>query len=251
MITLENVTIHKKNALILDSVTHTFQDNGWSCIIGPNGAGKTTLLRSLLGGENYSGSIKINGQEVYKNRSNNIAYIPQNPTIPSGMNVWEYVCLARTRYYQLLSSRQSDRNIAAAALEQMELLGLYDHNLSTLSGGELQRVLIARAIAQQPEIILLDEPTSALDLHHQMSVLNHIEKLKKDGVRIITVMHDLTVSALYCDDLLLMDSGKAVISGKPDEVIHSPMLQKAFKNRLSVFTLADGNPVVYGKRDST
>jgi len=250
MIKLENVSIRKKNALILDSITHTFQDTGWSCIIGPNGAGKTTLLRAMLGGENYSGSISINGREIYKNKASNIAYIPQNPTIPAGMNVWEYVSLARTRHYSLLSSRQKDREIAAAALEQMELLGLFDHNLATLSGGELQRVLIARAIAQQPEIILLDEPTSALDLHHQMAVLNHIEKLKSDGVRIITVMHDLTVSALYCDELLLLDEGRALISGKPDEVIHSPLLQKAFKNGLSVFTLADGNPVVYGKKEN-
>jgi iron complex transport system ATP-binding protein len=113
----------------------------------------------------------------------------------------------------------------------------------------MQRALIARALAQEPTLILLDEPTSALDLHHQIAVLNNIELLKERGVTIVSTMHDITLAAMYAEKIVVMREGKVLLSGTSDFVIHSPELQVAFENRISVFTLDSGRPVIVAKKD--
>ena len=120
--------------------------------------------------------------------------------------------------------------------------------VSQLSGGEMQRALIARALAQEPELILLDEPTSALDLHHQISVLNNIELLKKNGVTVISTMHDLTLAAMFAEQIVVIKNGKILLSGDSTSVIHSPELKKAYDNRIDVYTLDSGRPVVVANK---
>jgi iron complex transport system ATP-binding protein len=116
--------------------------------------------------------------------------------------------------------------------------------VAQLSGGEMQRALIARALAQEPELILLDEPTSALDLHHQISVLNNIELLKEEGVTIISTMHDITLAAMFAERIVIMKEGRVLLSGASQDVIHSPELRSAFDNRIDVYTLDSGRPVI-------
>jgi iron complex transport system ATP-binding protein len=113
----------------------------------------------------------------------------------------------------------------------------------------MQRALIARALVQEPTLILLDEPTSALDLHHQIAVLNNIELLKERGVTIISTMHDITLAAMYAEKIVVMQEGKVLLHGTSDFVIHSPELKSAFENRINVYTLDSGRPVIVAKKD--
>jgi iron complex transport system ATP-binding protein len=126
---------------------------------------------------------------------------------------------------------------------------MHENLVAHLSGGEMQRALIARALAQEPELILLDEPTSALDLHHQIAVLNNIELLKERGVTIISTMHDITLAAMYATRIVVMHQGKVLLSGLASDVIHSPELKNAFDNRISVYTLESGRPVIVASKD--
>jgi iron complex transport system ATP-binding protein len=130
----------------------------------------------------------------------------------------------------------------------MQLVGLQDQPVSRISGGEVQRVLIARAIAQEPEIILMDEPTSALDLHHQISTLNQIEILKKAGVTVLSTMHDITLGAMYAERIVLMRDGKVMLDGNAASVIHSEELKSAFDHGISVHTLEDGHAVIVANK---
>jgi iron complex transport system ATP-binding protein len=127
-------------------------------------------------------------------------------------------------------------------------MGLRSQQVKYLSGGEMQRVLIARALAQEPEMIILDEPTSALDLHHQISTLNQIERLKETGTTIISTMHDITLGAMYAERIIIMQRGKVLLDGTSNEVIHSPQLQEAFDHGISIFTLESGRPVIVASK---
>jgi len=113
----------------------------------------------------------------------------------------------------------------------------------------MQRALIARALAQQPNLILLDEPTSALDLHHQITVLNSIELLKEEGVTVISTMHDLTLAAMFAERIVVIKEGKILLSGDANDVIHSAELKKAYDNRIDVHTLSTGRPVIVASKD--
>ena len=141
------------------------------------------------------------------------------------------------------------RHLVADILRLTGLFGMQSQFVSQLSGGEMQRALIARALVQEPTLILLDEPTSALDLHHQIAVLNNIELLKERGVTIISTMHDITLAAMYAEKIIVMHEGKVLLDGPSDQVIHSPQLQEAFENRINVFTLDSGRPVIIAKKD--
>ena len=113
----------------------------------------------------------------------------------------------------------------------------------------MQRALIARALAQEPELILLDEPTSALDLHHQIAVLNEIEELKKSGVTVISTMHDITLAAMFAERIIVMKEGKIILSGPSQDVIHSPELKSAYDNRIEVYTLENGRSVIVASKE--
>jgi len=242
-----NVRIGQRN--ILTNINIEIEDGKWTCLVGPNGAGKTTLLKSLLGSQAYSGSIADSGVEVFKNHDRNVAFVPQHPQIPIGMSVSEYVMLGRSKRDGWGNESNKSRNLVADILQVTGLFGMQSQFVSQLSGGEMQRALIARALVQEPTLILLDEPTSALDLHHQIAVLNNIELLKESGVTIISTMHDITLAAMYAEKIVVMHQGKVLLNGTSDFVIHSPELKTAFENRINVFTLDSGRPVIVAKKD--
>jgi iron complex transport system ATP-binding protein len=143
----------------------------------------------------------------------------------------------------------SSRKLVAQILKLTGLFGMQNQFVTQLSGGEMQRALIARALVQEPTLILLDEPTSALDLHHQIAVLNNIELLKERGVTIISTMHDITLAAMYAEKIIVMQEGRVLLNGSSDEVIHSPELKSAFENRINVYTLESGRPVIVAKKE--
>ena len=233
----------------LNHITLDIPRGTWTCLVGPNGAGKTTFLKTLLGNKAYDGSVTIDGLEVYKNLRN-VAFVPQRPEIPAGMDVAEYVMLGRARLDGWGRESRTSRRLVQQILEQMQLSGMRHQLVTQLSGGEMQRVLIARALVQEPELMILDEPTSALDLHHQISTLDHIEGMQKSGVTIVSTMHDITLGAMYAERIVIMQHGKVLLDGSANEVIHSSHLKSAFDDAITIHTLDNGRPVIVANKSS-
>jgi iron complex transport system ATP-binding protein len=249
MIKIESLNVRIGSKEILKEINLELSNGKWTCLVGPNGAGKTTLLRVILGAHEYSGSVTDNGAEVFNNHSRNVAFVPQHPNIPAGMSVAEYVMLGRAKKDGWGTESKSSKELVARTLKGTGLFGAQNQLVSQLSGGEMQRALIARALVQEPEMILLDEPTSALDLHHQIAILNSIESLKSSGVTIISTMHDITLAAMYANHLVVMKSGGVLLSGDARIAVHSPELKDAFENRINIFTLESGRQVILPKKD--
>jgi len=249
MIKVENLSVTYGEKKVLNSISLEIPTGTWTSIVGPNGAGKTTLLISLLGMNSYSGSIKFDEIEAFGDLERNVAFVPQRPNVPTGMTVREYVALGRSKVDGWGRDKRQGRAKVFQTLDEMQLIGLQDRLVTQLSGGELQRVLIARAIVQEPKIMLLDEPTSALDLHHQIATLNQVELLKRNGVTIVSTMHDITLGAMYAERIIVMREGRVLLDGNASSVIHSEELKSAFDHGISVHTLTDGHTVIVANRD--
>ena len=249
MIEIKNLSVRYGDFYALNHITLDIPRGTWTCLVGPNGAGKTTFLKTLLGNKAYDGSITIDGLEVYKNLRN-VAFVPQRPEIPAGMDVAEYVMLGRARLDGWGRESRTSRRLVQQILEQMQLSGMRHQLVTQLSGGEMQRVLIARALVQEPELMILDEPTSALDLHHQISTLNHIEGMQKSGVTIVSTMHDITLGAMYAERIVIMQRGKVLLDGRANDVIHSTQLKSAFDDAITIHTLDTGRPVIVANKSA-
>lgn len=247
MIKIQNLSLRYGDFYALNQITLDIPRGSWTCLVGPNGAGKTTFLKTLLGNKPYDGSITVDGTEVYKNLRN-VAFVPQRPEIPAGMNVAEYVMLGRARLDGWGRESSTSRKRVLGILEEMQLAAMRDQLVTQLSGGEMQRVLIARALVQEAELLILDEPTSALDLHHQISTLDHIEKAQKNGTTIVSTMHDITLGAMYAERIVIMQHGKVLLDGPARDVIHSPELKRAFDDAITIHTLDNGRPVIVANK---
>lgn len=228
----------------------------WLCLIGPNGAGKSSVLRAAAGLVRYTGSVAINQTEIpaasARWRAQHIAYVPQAPVIPTDMSVYEYVLLGRNPYINYFSSETShDRDVIDRVLDRLDLVQFSARKLGTLSGGEVQRLVIARALAQEAPVLLLDEPTSALDIGHQQQALELVDGLRREqGLTIISAMHDLTLAGLYADRLVLMHEGHRVAEGTAKQVLKSETLAEFYGVSARVHHEADGTVVVIPQRSS-
>jgi iron complex transport system ATP-binding protein len=228
----------------------------WLCLIGPNGAGKSSVLRAAAGLVPYTGSVAINQTEIpaasARWRAQHIAYVPQAPVIPTDMSVYEYVLLGRNPYINYFSSETShDRGVIDRVLDRLDLVQFSARKLGTLSGGEVQRLVIARALAQEAPVLLLDEPTSALDIGHQQQALELVDGLRREqGLTIISAMHDLTLAGLYADRLVLMHEGHRVAEGTAKQVLKSETLAEFYGVSARVHHEADGTVVVIPQRSS-
>ena len=228
----------------------------WLCLIGPNGAGKSSVLRAAAGLVPYTGSVAINQTEIpaasARWRAQHIAYVPQAPVIPTDMSVYEYVLLGRNPYINYFASETShDRDVIDRVLDRLDLVQFSARKLGTLSGGEVQRLVIARALAQEAPVLLLDEPTSALDIGHQQQALELVDSLRREqGLTIISAMHDLTLAGLYADRLVLMHEGHRVAEGTAKQVLKSETLAEFYGVSARVHHEADGTVVVIPQRSS-
>ena len=197
----------------------------WLSLIGPNGAGKSTILRALAGLVEFTGSVLLNGSPVAASGrravARSIALVPQQPKTPPELSVAEYVLLGRTPHIGYLASEtRADRLAAERAIARLALRPFTSRPLGSLSGGELQRVVLARALAQEAPVLLLDEPTSALDLGRQQHALELVDSLRRDDqLTVISAMHDLSLAGQYVDRLLLLDRGRVVAQGSATEVL--------------------------------
>lgn len=227
-------------AVLLDGVDLTVAPGEWLTIVGPNGAGKSTLLRAVAGLRPYAGSITACGHEVRTTSprvlATRIAMVAQQPIIPVATTVADYVLLGRTAHLGWLQREgRRDQLLVAEVLAQLSLDRFADRHLETLSGGELQRVLLARALVQQPAVLLLDEPTSALDVGHQLEVLELVDELRTDhGLTVLSTMHDLTLAGEFTDRLLLLDDGRPVRDGTPVEVLEADLLRRTYGAEVTV-----------------
>lgn len=210
-------------------------------IIGPNGSGKTTLMKLIAGTiRPQSGEIKILDQPKisYTPRAlaRVVALVPQRLPVDLPFTVGEIVLMGRSPYQGVLGIEgKRDLEIAERAMQFTGVDQLSGANLIQLSGGEQQRVFIARAICQEPDIMLLDEPTASLDLAHQVRVMDLMEKLKAEkGITVIMVSHDVNLAAMYSDRVLLLKDGEALCEGSPAEVITFRQLEKAYGCNLLV-----------------
>jgi iron complex transport system ATP-binding protein len=227
VIELRNVGVRFGTADALRDVSFAVEPREWVALIGPNGAGKTSALRSIVGLVEFDGEIEITGRSVRRltrrELARLVAFVPQKPETPSELTVAEYTLLGRTPHISYLGSeRREDRRAAERALERLDLRRFADRSLGSLSGGELQRAVLARALAQEAPILLLDEPTAALDLGRQQHVLELVDSLRSDGLTVVSTMHDLTLAGQYADRLLLLDRGAVVAEGPAQDVLSTP-----------------------------
>ncbi len=210
-------------------------------LLGPNGSGKSTLLRVLSGLlAPKSGSVTLAGSDLHshtaRQRARLIGLVPQYAHIPFAFSVTDVVAMGRNPYLRLLQSPGADDQAAiAAALERTDCLHLRERLVTELSGGELQRVIIARALAQEPRVLLLDEPTAHLDLNHQLDIANMLRQLNREqGLTVLWVSHDLNLAAEFCERLVMLKDGKVLADGTPDEVITPQWLADIYGLKLPV-----------------
>ena len=241
IIDIRNISLNLRGKLILNEVSFSVVAGEFFVIIGPNGAGKTSLLKVLSGFQKVqSGSVSIKNKNISKYRrrklSQIMAIVPQQIEIGFPFTVSDTVIMGRTPHLGILGMEDhDDYDIAQEAMEFTEVSHLADRKLHQLSGGELQRVIIARAICQQPEIILLDEPTTALDPAHQLKIMDLMEKFRRDqGTTIIMVSHDLNLASMYGDRLLLLKDGSVVKTGAPKSVLERKLLEDSYGCRMRV-----------------
>lgn len=226
---------------LLNNVDFSINEGDFVGLIGPNGAGKTTLLKAisrLLKINN--GAISINGNDLdkitAKALARSVGQVQQIAPNTHGFKGIEVVLMGRYPHLNKFQvERESDRKIARNAMDFTQTLDFAERSVSTLSGGEQQRIFIARALAQQGDTLLLDEPTANLDLQHQTRIFDQVKSLAKKGVTILAAIHDLNIAARYCDRLILMSNGSLLKDGKPEEVLTSTNIQKAFDVETAVY----------------
>lgn len=233
------------NEKILKDLNIKIHKSKFYSIIGPNGSGKTTLIKNISKTlESGIDTIFIDGKDVTKINNKELAQkisvVPQNTEIEFDFSVMDIVLMGRTPYLKKFQNETvDDVNIAKKAMELTNTLKLREKKINQISGGERQRVIIARALTQQTDIVLLDEPISHLDINHQIESLNTLKYLSNKGTTIITVMHDLNLAAQYSNYLILLKDGKLIALGKPEEVITKENLEKVYNMEICIIK----NPV--------
>lgn len=217
----------------------------WLTLIGPNGAGKSSLLRTVVGEEPASGSISVDGADITgirsRQRARLVAYVPQKPVFPQGLSVFDYVLLGRTPHMGFLASEsRSDISEVWNSLASLDLDSFASRDVATLSGGEFQRVALARVLAQQAPVLVLDEATASLDVARQHRVLELIDTIRRErNITVIAAMHDLTAAAQFSDRVALVDRGSVVAEGPPREVLTEERLRSVYEPSIRVLEVGD------------
>jgi iron complex transport system ATP-binding protein len=215
------------------------------CLLGPNGGGKTTLFKTLLGLlKKQGGSITLDGADITRwsrqRLARVIAYVPQASAGYFPYTVIDTVLMGRTARIGLFATpSRHDRAIAEAALARVRLADFADAIFTRLSGGQRQLVLIARALAQEPKILVMDEPTASLDFGNQVLVLNHVRELARQGIGIILSTHDPDHAFACADRVALLHEGRLIACGSPEDVVTSANLQRLYDVAVDIVNLPD------------
>lgn len=224
-------------------------------IIGPNGSGKSSLMALLAGiRPPASGDIRLDGQPILRfsrrEVAQRVALVAQQADTAERITARQAVELGRTPYLGPLSPWSSaDNVIVDTALMAVDMADKADRIWQTLSGGERQRLHIGRALAQQPDILLLDEPTNHLDIGHQISLLDLVHhKTRTEGLAVVAALHDLNQAMMFCDRLMVMNKGRVVAVGVPEEILTSSMIAEVFHATASIETHEDGGRFICYRR---
>lgn len=231
----KEITFKYDESTIIDCLNVSIEKGSFISIIGPNGSGKSTLLKLLAANlVPNRGGVFLEDKNIYsygkKELAREMAVVPQDTGISFDFDVYDIVLMGRNPHLKRFQREsEEDYKIVRDAMEWTDTWKLRERRINEISGGERQRVIIARALAQEPEIILLDEPTSSLDIHHQIEVLELLKKLNEEkAVTIILVLHDMNLAARYSKEILLLHQGKKVTIGKTEAVMTVENLQKAY-----------------------
>jgi iron complex transport system ATP-binding protein len=245
---------YRPDRKVLDSLSLAVAAGDFLSLLGPNGSGKSTLLRCLLGELKVdSGQVLLDGRNVQKYSPRElarlVAYVPQFPRSAFAFTAREIVMLGRFAHMgQLGLAGPNDLVIVQLAMQMTQTEEFADRTLEELSGGEAQRVMIARALAQQPQVLLLDEPTSHLDMKAQRMIYAMMARLAHDWpMAIICVSHDINMASRFADELLLMRKGRMIARGKPAEVISHDVLAQTYDTEVELVNVANGPPLVMPK----
>lgn len=250
---LRGVGVVLDGTRVLADVDLDVPAGSWTTVVGPNGSGKSTLLRAVLGLVSADGEVRVGGREVRalgrREQARLLALVPQRPVLPEDVSVADYVALGRTPHLGALAAPgRDDHRVVAEALGRLDLDALAGRRLGTLSGGEAQRAVVARALAQRARVLLLDEPTAALDLGHAQQVLELVDVLRRqDGLTVVSTLHDLSLAGQYADRLVALARGRVVARGTAREVLTAELLAEHFGARAGVLDTPDG-PVVSPRR---
>ena len=251
-----NLTLAYKRHRVIENVSLAVSGGCVLGLIGPNGAGKTTILRALAGlNPPRCGHVLLNNRDVTRmspaERARQIGLVPQGERHAWALTVDEMVLLGRAAHRGwLLPFSAADHAAVECVLSQTGLLPLWGRSLDCLSGGERQRALIARALAQEPAVLLLDEPTANLDLRYQMEILSLVRQLATERkLAVVIAIHDLTLAARYCDSLALLADGCIFASGAPPAVLTSANLMSVFGVAGRLYTDPSGQWAVSTWRD--
>jgi iron complex transport system ATP-binding protein len=246
-LTVENLVVNYGSRSVLKGVNLSLPSGSVVALIGPNGTGKSTLIRALSGVlPIHSGRMALNGQDLARmspiQRARQIAVVPQARNLPPAFTAWETVLFGRTPHLNWLGqvSPQDDERVSQA-MQRTDTLCLADRRMGELSGGEQQRVLLARALAQAAPILLLDEPTTHLDLQYQLNLLDLVTSLAHtDGYAIFLALHDLNLAARYADRIVLLHQGEVRAVGNPGEVLQAGTLSQVYQVPLQVISQGPG-----------
>ena len=249
MIEIDDVAVELGGNSILDGVTTRVEESRFVGLVGPNGAGKTTLLRAIHGVlAPDRGEVRVGGDSVAAlsstEASRRVAVVPQDTTLSFDFPVEEVVAMGRHPYRSRFSGPQSaaagDDAVPSGGgrvewgMARTEVDEFAERSITAVSGGERQRVLLARALAQDTPALLLDEPTASLDINHQVRTLELVRELADEGKTVVAAIHDLNLAAHYCDELRLLAGGEIRASGDPEEVLAEDHLEAAFDTRAVV-----------------
>lgn len=240
MIELENLTVGFKRRVILAGLTISLRPGELIALAGPNGGGKTTLLKTIGGLlRPLGGQVRLDGKAVAamtkRERAARIGFLFQSASPDWPFTVAEVVAQGRIPYRRIFGPESpADRDAAARAIADAGLAGYEDRPITELSGGEVQRALIARALAQEAPLLLMDEPANNLDPKYQYMVMNLVRSVTQSGRTAIISIHDLNLASLYADRILLLSNGGVKAFGPPETVLREPTLLETFGVPLAV-----------------
>lgn len=230
-LTVDQVAVELSGRRIVDEVSLSAEPGELVGLIGPNGSGKSTLLRSVYRMlRPTAGYVRLGDDDVWqlsaRESARRTGVVVQETPSDFEFTVTEVVQMGRTPHKGMLAQdTREDGQIVVAALQRVNMLAFAERQFSTLSGGEKQRVLMARALAQQPKFLVLDEPTNHLDIHYQLEILELVKGL---GITTLVTLHDLNLAAAYCGRLYLLQAGRIVAAGPPEAVLTPERLRTVF-----------------------
>ena len=255
IINIEKLNYSYGKKEVLKELSLNIDENKLTGIIGPNGCGKSTLAKNIIryinGKFEYFKIMDIDIRQLsHKKIAQLISYIPQKSTIISNISVFDYVLLGR---FPLLKNSwdnysEKDYEIVENNISLLNIEELRDRNVETLSGGELQKALLARALAQEAKILLLDEPTSALDLNNAVEFMKILKNISiKKEISVIIIIHDLNLASLFCDSLIILKDGKFIEKGSPKEVINEENIKSIYNLDCKVCYNENDKPYIIPK----